>query len=796
LLEGSVTIKLNNITLIDPSTYKIDHEKGIINFSKKIGRDEQIEVDYSYHLLANQTQISNPDQILSAESFYAKESARSAEGDNTETKTASNSQLSISYDGTVTEIILPPGNVPLMSGKTQLSIDGTATTNFSIDEYRGYLTVTGDYSGSAIVVNYTYYKSTLAPKEYFNGNEVLGSFIELDLLYPIVYDSDIELKVYRGDTGTYEYLQYGKNFIIGRPEDLIGIDGEYARVTFNEEAWKRGIITFVTPNSSYTDYRVITNWPYDQTDSFTLTFYTSNSDKPEGGDVIHEMYGTNISYKPADFMNINLEMVKSIKQYQRAIDSYRSEYYGSGVADTSYTLDKPAGVTNLEVVDDSERVYVNGILQTKLEDYYLEYNGGVLRFRNNRIIGTQDLIVVEYDYYSSAGTAEKIFDSGDAIKLDTSFNFDKVKGGFSYVTVNEQFDSLGSMPYAGGTQAKAFNINYQPMTNLNIKAQLEDQQVKSGTYQEDSTLSVFQSKLFQYYALDYSFWNDGELYLKYRRDDINEPVHKLASSNYLLDTTQMDYEARVVIGPADFKNNLYLSTQESFTDVLDREDQTQTFVKKYGLSNTWKPLQNMSFTSKYDRSEGDEHKEYRKSSLTDAFSEVFSYTPWVWTLNANYNISNYLTEQSSTSDYYDMVRTFGQDINNYYSIAFKEPKEWEMMIMKDFYSRFSKKHSISRSTLKDQSPDTETEEKYTISGIPYDFASIGWDSTFKTWKKQDNLDYKHYKDDTYSFKRWYPFKWYNPFALFKEDGLIVEMISYTHNRDYNVNNVQSGTYLG
>ncbi len=107
---------------------------------------------------------------------------------------------------------------------------------------------------------------------------------------------------------------------------------------------------------------------------------------------------------------------------------------GNGQDNHAYQL------PNTALVEDSELVFLNDILQIKDEHYTINYVRGTVRFRD-QTPQQHDQIKVFYDYFSTSSLTEQGEETELklATKVETSYLGDKIQTGFNVKHVDREF---------------------------------------------------------------------------------------------------------------------------------------------------------------------------------------------------------------------------------------------------------------------------------------------------------------------------------------------------------------------
>lgn len=787
IVPNSMEVRANDMYLIERDDYTVKYPEGEIIFNRKIKEVEQVVVRYKYFVIANKHQLSSTQENFDISSFFVQESAKSAESSAENSKSLSGDDLDPTSNGIVTTLNVPIDYLPLT--EFHLYIDDVETENFKEKSfYNGLVVVTGSYTADRLSAEIKYGKSAYAPKENFVGNSQQTTY--LNLKRPMVYGSTL-LELKRANSTLYYPLEYKRDYIIGENSDLsIGkyevVDGKaYAVVRDNSEAWERGIITFITGNTT-SGFRTYSD--FDSSDQFRLTYKISDSDSPDPGDVIHQTYGTKINYKPLQQVKLGLEYNQSVKRYQRQTNY--AEYTTTGNGSYGQTIPLPQSITEEEIIQDSEQVFINDRLKTRNDDYSINYKDATIRLKSNIRLTAKDIIYIKYSYYTTGvGEMEDYLDKGQAVKLDTGITLPNTNINATYVTVNRNYDPVGNQSslYTSGTEAKKLDITTKPLENLQLYAKGE--QLNKEEPSNDNNVDYRKRKTtIQQYRADYKINQTDDFSLLANRTDVALPSSNTAY--YDVDTTAYDYQGNLNVGPEAFRTSFYLKNAESFTDVIDKQDGTKIFNWNRSIKNTFKPLSMLSFRTALDNNIDNQFINIRKYTESKSYSELISFTPWTIDTSLELSQSEYRNEQSaSETDYYNLNRTLGLDKKQVYNFTFRRPSEWSHPIWQELYFHFDDTYYNLASDLYNQKPNITRANNNSWTLRPYDLVSLGIDHKYSRAFLDNNTRDDFMQEKIYRFARIYPTKY---ISFLNEDFLIINKIETINKNTSNKKFYSSG----
>ena len=799
IVPESVAILVNNLSMLEGADYKLDAANGQISFTRKIKSIDTIQIDYKYYVSITPAADQRKEQF-SISSFYVQEQAKSAEGESTNAYALSGSDpdLRVTYDAVTdtTQIRISVKYLPIVANSLTIIFDDSSEPTQSISEYNGEILVSGDYTVLRnFKITFDQGATAIAPKVYFSGNNsttvILDEMVS-NLPRPIVYESMV-LEVKTKNSPFYIPLVYKRDYIIGYREDLDDTpgardsDGNAILRNENLEAWQRGIITFITGNIN-TGYTVYSGFAAE--DQFRLTYKISNAETTDPGDVLHQTYGTKFTYSPLDWLRTDVEYNESQKQYQRSLAS--ASYSGTGNASSQQEIQLSVlGVDALEVVEDSERVYINDRLQTKNDQYSISYKGGLVRFRAGMILQPEDRIYIEFQYYSSGlGEEEMIIERAKAAKVDATVRLGNTDISAGYVTVDAKYDPVGNPAalYPAGTEAKNVIINSRPIDRLQLYSRVEQYETLLGNYYDDETQSRYQDTTYQNYKVSYGFNQNDSVALAYNRTDVKQPGSTTELSG--LNNRQQDYQMDLNFGPDNIRSGVFMRNAESFVDNFDVDEySSKVFNRNIKLTNFLRPLKDLSFSSSFIRNTDDQFQTVRTMSQSDAYTELVRYNPWTLDTSLEYSGADY-TNMYDIDDPDETTRSTGRDRRQVFNFNFRRPPELKSALWEELYLHYDDTYSHRTTDLYKQAPDVSRQNNFNAALRPYDIVSLGFEDRYSTNLMEDRNRRDLYQENVYRLSRIYVTKY---ISIVPADFFIVNKIEFSRKANENGRSVQSGS---
>ena len=177
-----------------------------------------------------------------------------------------------------------------------------------------------------------------------------------------------------------------------------------------------------------------------------------------GGDISQSVYGFDGSFKIGDAFKMDSSFARSETDQVYVAESTIEGFVGNGTK--SYALRAPA-----DIIEGSEKIYVNQRLLNKDVDYFISYTKPG-QFNFYYITPTaQDTLSVEYNFQSQSGV-----EVGARVKADTAFRLgaetklfgDTITANGSTKKIGFDFSPLGGTPIGVGSEYEEYNLNFKP----------------------------------------------------------------------------------------------------------------------------------------------------------------------------------------------------------------------------------------------------------------------------------------------------------------------------------------------
>lgn len=379
VVKNSASISIGGEKLDSGRDYDLDHDEGKITFKFPIKYPSLILA--SYEAITSQlTAPKSQEAPLHIRMSYLQETANPL-GEElilispSENYTVTNNgKIALSHFP-----LLPSENISLIIDGESVSTD----TLTIINPYTGELALTNP-SGSeqSVQIKYSYNRS-FKNSFIFQGKDGVG-------------------------TSSANPYTDGEHFILSStPVQNNGVlyidlftDGQSIRLDKNEEfAINYGtngqtIELYFLTVADNTASQLIT-YP-DSGDRITLVYNYTPEFSPDQGSVNQTTVGLSASAKLSDSVTVFGELTAASNNFSRPRLDSLFETQGTGTDNSPYFV----GKANL--VESSETVYLNGVVQTKDSNYFMNYVLGTVTFRN-QTPQPEDTILINYEYYDNSG---------------------------------------------------------------------------------------------------------------------------------------------------------------------------------------------------------------------------------------------------------------------------------------------------------------------------------------------------------------------------------------------------------
>ncbi|MFC1571431.1 hypothetical protein ACFL31_02645 [Candidatus Margulisiibacteriota bacterium] len=470
IVAESERIEVDGKLFVRDLDYTIDYEAGEIIFGISVSLTSQIKAEYHYQILGvvGQPRSKYPKE-LKVGVTYLKESAK---------KSASTATSTVIEIISGQDIIKKNYNIYLQNRPILPTSESGATLNVSLDGR--VLSMEVDYAIPSTQIDAGTGLVTVTPEAtlaYINDRadptDGYGSGT-IKLFNTLTIASTSQVTV----TYTYSKSVVGKFSGVGD-----GTRGPYylrnirniAPGTETVQVWEQGssVITNYTRNSSFeadagsTGYSInynedspsITfNEDIGTTKNFQIIYQYVPPSVFEGGDISQSVYGFDGSFEIGDIFKIDTAYAKSETDQVFVAETTYESFPGNSTK--TYSLG-----SSKDLIEGSERIYVNDNLMNKDIDYYVGYTKpGQLTFYY--ITPTsQDAIAVEYQTQSLSGiVVGQTVKTGAAYRLgaETKLFGDVLTVSGKTKQIDHDFTPMGGTSIGLGSRYKEYAVKLKP----------------------------------------------------------------------------------------------------------------------------------------------------------------------------------------------------------------------------------------------------------------------------------------------------------------------------------------------
>ncbi len=585
LLNNSEILYLQGNLLEKNKDYKIENEKGMVVLKYPIPINETLSISYRQLQFETKTFSKEKDSDYDLNVSYIRQFAKSQEDINT--KLTSEKFISTVNFGSPITINLK--NWPILKDSVSFLLNDTTITfspsDLEINNYTGYLTLNATALNTAtgtLQINYSYYKE-FGPQQWnFSGsnkeienyifyNNKLAHRVKSNLSHPIKYDPFKQsIKVeYKNNTDIYKTLKAGLDYDIEFDVDPVK-EGQIYLILYHEKG--------VTVDNSLETVMYGLPSNLGSNDLFKITYYYTNSNIPDAGEIINEQFAMLYNQKLNQNFGYSVEVARSHKEYTKTTKATTDVLVGTGEFNKTYSL------TAQNIVENSETAYLNGNVAIRDMNYYINYNTGQITFISLNP-GPNDNIRIEYSYFtkSSGGESVKYEQSGSAIGLKANLKGDIHDTNAQLVFVDDTFDPVGSSQYQAGSNIFILGSKINPSKELNINTEFFTNKMNSA-YKSTTTgeyLKYHENKFklgAAYSPLDI-FSINGGLDIQNYETDIN-----VDNSLKPIDRLMNQYYFSLSSGPSVFKTNFSINNFSN-TDKSNRTTGLETLGRSLELNN-------------------------------------------------------------------------------------------------------------------------------------------------------------------------------------------------------------------
>ncbi|MFA5880193.1 MAG: hypothetical protein WC860_08520 [Candidatus Margulisiibacteriota bacterium] len=566
IVQSTVECKINEQMVKLGDDFQINENEGKIYFTLPQDKANIIDITYAY-LESKRVTGNITDSPISLGVSYFEESSLAEQGKLIQTVVNEKPYLIAGNDiYLVNNPIAPSSSISVVINGQEIS-----SKNYSLDNYFSKLTFNQSIDPSSdIKVSYVYQKSNLM-ETAFRGKTGYQSD---DVPYKDGFDFNLPKRPVKFK-GIYQITLYNSKY-----KDGFNLREGYEYWVNYDGNKGQGIEIYFLKRKPSNPASLLTEYPDDKTLIKVKYLYVPNLVVAQGTSV-QNMLGVSGQIRPNKDWQIKTDLAWTKNNFSRPRKPGYFTTKGNNIDNYAYDLG------NVNLVENSESVYVNDLKQQKDTVYYINYEQGKLNFRNFTP-STADNIRVEYQYYD---TNSQIGEEKQAVStlVQTNYKINNVTVYGDFKNVPKEFLPIGYLVddkgyfYGGGA-------NWQLNNNDNIKVDVHQKNYNLNT---DSaapdyffkTLKVITEANVKLFDID----NRHELNYTKSDRDLSSSVTNNTQINNAEETL---YQGSFAFGPDDFRTIIPLKGSKSDAIIQDQaQNQNHKIDVNYmaGIKTTYIP---------------------------------------------------------------------------------------------------------------------------------------------------------------------------------------------------------------
>ena len=551
--------------------YTIDPDESKIVFGNRVSSPQIIRVNYS----AIQSQWVTPN--IKENPFHVGATILNeyaANQDRAFEQTITAGQPSIISGASMW---VPTENTPLVNTENLLVVINNQVVPtrdiVSIDPFDGRITVSQNIRAAIADIKLTYQFQQGIPVDYiFNGHTTIsGEYVsgqdgfdiaklpvrKRGLVGVWVWGSDLFTD---GGNSTERPLQEGRDFTA-----TIGESGQVLSIKFKK-----------TGDTIGSEQSLLKKYP-DANTRVRLRYIYNPPSASQVGAINQLLIGISAGGKLSKNWRIDTNIAVADNNLSRPRVTGSTTRGGNDTVDATfgkYGLDHKSIVENSEHVTIIDRVGVSHTL-TKDEDYFINYELGTLKFRNNPPSAT-DTIQATYEFFDAGQTVAGANKQGVAFNIQTSYEQNDWLYTADFKTLDRNFVPIGTIPSNPGLTSVGGNVNWAPKDNNWDRFNLDYHRNIEYRTQNDAggTTNLTRDELSSTTQLTHF---NSDIYSRHKalvRYEIEDPRLVAVTGNKLhdIDTLTLRYEPEVIFGNGLYTTNLSALGLYSLSDVVDQKD--------------------------------------------------------------------------------------------------------------------------------------------------------------------------------------------------------------------------------
>jgi hypothetical protein len=544
VIDSTVKILLNNKVLTELDDYIIDYDSGEIFFNYDIPYPSIFSVYYDFIEKKN-VKKSSKKRPFAISAAYLNEFVPADE--------QSLSLSVVSENVSIVNGMLALTNYPLTNTENiTISVDGSVISSENMivsSNYQGILSLKNspDFpaieSATSAIVSYEYLKSYRTKDSISPKNNVVQTTpysidgIDYILDYLPVKFNGVHYITYQGtklqdESFSVSYLDDGSTIVI----------------TFYTSSTKPGSKLDTYPNGP-----------------FTIHFDYTPQEVSGMSDIKHHMFGTTLKGNITDHFSVNGEFVIAENNFGgQVIDFSMPDRSGNGQDNFYYDLGK------LNIVENSEQIFLNDQSQTRDIDYIIIYKNGKFRFLN-QTPGLSDVISADFQYKETQGVIDTDNkQQGYATLLNATYNTPSLNISGSYKYIDEDFTPIGSINESKGNTIINSSMDWDVSPGFSFSSTYSREKLLAMVNAEnlniykhiDNFSTGVKSRLFNVIDSDHNF--------NYIFTIQDPDAGYLDDFSHDVDDLTVSYKGNYSFGPPTFRSNFKYSKSRQLNDYRDK----------------------------------------------------------------------------------------------------------------------------------------------------------------------------------------------------------------------------------
>lgn len=556
MVPGSVEVLLDGKPVLETRDYTLDYESGKLYFNYPVYQIQRLSVSYTaFSTTVTTTNATNYPVDFTVS--YANEHASAS--DHSLTTTITNESPTVSQNRLITAF-----NPISASSDMQVIMNSVLipSSSYTVDYYRGTITFAGPITASSIAVNYTYKKSY---QSFFIFKGVTGYSNQY-------YSSEVHFEIPNNpvkQSGIQEVTLWGT----GIDNQILLVENQDYQVAYNDERPYLQIRFLTTADNPLSRLR---QYPDANTNIKVKYLYTPDF-TPDQGNVDQKVVDLVVKAAITPDWIIKSEIAIAKNNFSKPRKDGNTTFSGTGLDNSKYQL------TARNLAENSESIFINGVLQTRDKNYYISYEQGTIKFRN-LTPGPSDTIRVVYQFFDNASAEAGAEKTTMAYKVGTTYQTGNITLFSDLKKIDAEFIPIGEIKDAKGTLAVGGGATWQLSGSDSLFVDYHRRQLLKGKDEDSQNIYLNQDELRSYLNMTVF---DGLVQTKQGLTYLNETQKStsLTTANaYDVDSITSGYEGQAIVGPDQFQTTVTGRVSKKTSDYIDQIDKTDNTVSAFELN--------------------------------------------------------------------------------------------------------------------------------------------------------------------------------------------------------------------